>query len=102
MSDSVDTTSLLWQAGAYLRETVGGVSLGIDIGAQRAPYITFPEMSLFVQKSEVSIYATDVSLANTSSALKDLINLRATTVSLVNVETRVEALETAIDGGTYS
>ena len=29
-------------------------------------------------------------------------NLRATTVSLENVEVRVEALETEIDGGTYS
>ena len=43
-----------------------------------------------------------VSLGNTEQELTDLINLRATTVSLGNVETRVTALETEIDGGTYS
>lgn len=43
-----------------------------------------------------------VSLGNTEQDLTDLINLRATTVSLGNVETRVGALETEIDGGTYS
>jgi hypothetical protein len=44
----------------------------------------------------------EVSLGNTEQELTDLINLRATTVSLGNVETRVNALETEIDGGTFS
>jgi len=44
----------------------------------------------------------EVSLGNTEQELTDLINLRATTVSLGNVEVRVQALETEIDGGTFS
>ena len=43
-----------------------------------------------------------ISLGNTEQELTDLINLRATTVALSNVENRVDALETEIDGGTYS
>lgn len=43
-----------------------------------------------------------ISLGNTEQELTDLINLRATTASLTNVENRVGALETEIDGGTFS
>jgi hypothetical protein len=94
----VDKTSLLWQAGAYLRETIGGVSLGVPAGARRAPFVVPEDISIYVQEIGVS----KVSFSNTKSALEDLIDLRATTVSLGNVETRVTALETEIDGGTYS
>jgi len=51
-------------------------------------------------KSEISTILD--SSTETNQELLDLINLRATTVSLENVEVRVEALETEIDGGTYS
>lgn len=44
----------------------------------------------------------EVSLGNTTQELTSLINLRATTVSLQNAENRIDALETEIDGGTYS
>ena len=94
----VDKSSLLWQAGAYLRETIGGVSLGVYTGAQRAPYVTPGDISIYVE----DVGVTKASLSNTRSALEDLIDLRATTVSLGNVETRVNALETEIDGGTFS
>jgi len=51
-------------------------------------------------KGEISNLS--VSLSSSNQELLDSINLRATTVSLGNVEVRVEALETEIDGGTYS
>ena len=51
-------------------------------------------------KSEISTILDGST--ETNEELLNLINLRATTVSLGNVEVRVEALETEIDGGTYS
>ena len=51
-------------------------------------------------KSEITTILD--SSTETNQELLDLINLRATTASLENVEVRVEALETEIDGGTYS
>jgi len=51
-------------------------------------------------KGEISnIY---VSLGISNQDFLDLINLRATTESVDNLEVRVEALETEIDGGSYS
>jgi len=107
-----DESSIFYQAGSALKEHLGKVDLfasrqemldnkarihAFEIALQEAN-IPVPSLGGF----EGTTFSTQSSLSNLENQLSALINLRATTVSLGNVETRVNALETEIDGGTFS
>lgn len=107
-----DESSIFWKAGEALKEHLGEVDLfasrqemldnklrihAFEV-ALRDASIPVPSLGGF----EGTSFSTQASLSNLGNQLSALIDLRATTVSLGNVETRVNALETEIDGGTYS